>query len=53
MHDVPYVLAGGVPARVVSSVREEVSFRHLALLLVLHHVLYHCGVAAGSNEDNH
>lgn len=47
VRDVPYVLAGGVAARVVPGVRVEVCIRDLALLLVLKCVLHHGLVAAG------
>lgn len=46
MSDVPDMLAGGVPTRIVAGVRHEVSFCHLVLLLMFHHMLHHGCVAA-------
>lgn len=51
MRDIPDVLAGGIIAGIVSGVRHKVSLGYLILLLVFHHVFYHCIVATESGRD--
>lgn len=50
MRDVPDMLASGVVAGIVPGVRNKVCICHLILLLVLHHVFYHCIMATESRR---
>lgn len=41
------MLTGGIRARIVAGVGNEVRFGHLVLLFMFHYVFHHCCVAAG------